>query len=181
MANSAPVKRAFQRSQVLAKIVAELKGQAHRNPLSEKWVDYGITEPDDSRKSADLKLTQLFEEISGLIEHLTILDMAASYELAARTRFANYIGIIQGAGESLARTNSIPRYSLGVIKGAQSYDGISAINDLLKPSVDPALIAELTKISKARNRFAHGTSVKLAPEVDRAEAKEILIHALDAI
>ncbi len=36
MADSSPVKRAFQRGQVLSRMVAELKSQALRNPTNEK-------------------------------------------------------------------------------------------------------------------------------------------------
>ncbi len=116
-----------------------------------------------------------------MVEHVAIIDMTASYELAARTRLGNYIGKIRGAGEAVEREKEIPRYSLGVIRAAQSYEGIAAINDLLKSKIDPKLSTELTKIGKARNKFAHGTNVKLPPEIDKSEVKELLSQALDAI
>ncbi|SFU72547.1 hypothetical protein SAMN02799631_01989 [Methylobacterium sp. 174MFSha1.1] len=181
MADSAPIDRAFQRSRVLARLVAEAREHATRNPGHDKWLDLGLTEVGDRPKDAVRKLERIFDEIAGLIEHLAILDMAASYERSARTRIGNYVGVLNAVGEAAVRRGGLPRHSLGLLRRATEYQDLASIIELLKPSLDADLLTDLQRVRRSRNSFAHGTDVSFGPDIDAEGARVVLKQAIDVV
>jgi hypothetical protein len=171
------VQKAFLRCEVLSQIVAQAKARAMANPTDEYTVKLGITSKGEPKSDADKKIRQIFEQLDGLIAHLALLDIVASFELAFGARLKNAVGEARKA----VRENYPPNSSgllfqarESLVRQVDHYGGIGGIEALLKPHLDAALLAKLQNIRENRNQFAHGTDVEILPTIQRADALKAL-------
>jgi hypothetical protein len=91
--NQNPIDRAFERCRLLSSIVEEEYRRARGNPTDSRYVNFGITQQGGrKREEAEQQIREAFTDLVALVEHLTILDMAAAFERHFNARVSTAVG-----------------------------------------------------------------------------------------
>lgn len=183
MASSSAVDRAYQRCQILTKLVERARDDALANPTQQRWADVEITSPDDLKADAKKKVEETFGELLNLINHITLIDMAASFERVCRDRLRNQVGLARSALSDRAskRDSNLARYHQRLVHEVDDFEGLAAFGGLLDGYLAKELGEKLKLIREGRNNFAHGTDIKTAPKVARGEVLETLNATLELL
>ena len=168
------IESAFLRCEVLSRILAQAKNRVLSNPTDQFAISLGITMRGERRQEATKKIDQVFEQLDGLLVHLTLLDITASFELAFRERLKNAVGEARKAVRENYSLSALSIVRESLVHEVEHYQGIGGIQTLLGPHVDEALLAKLQIIRQNRNQFTHGTAVEVLPTVQIADALQAL-------
>ncbi|MEH3147982.1 MAG: hypothetical protein PGN34_22190 [Methylobacterium frigidaeris] len=93
--------------QILTAILNRLREQALANPSHPRWVALGLCPPYETKRQAVAELQATFADLLGLVGHLTILDMAASFEVASQARLGTRLGEVRSAPAAGGRKRSL--------------------------------------------------------------------------
>ncbi len=104
-----------------------------------------------------------FADLLGLVGHLTILDMAASFEVASQARLGTRLGEVRSALAAGGRKRFLPPYALRLVRDRDEFGSLRAVAALLDGEADEALLDAFDAVRQARNNFAHGTEILSAP------------------
>ena len=181
MANSSALDAAYRRCRTLTLLVERARSEAVANPSQDRWKDFEITSPGDSRVACAAKVNDAFDQILNLLNHVTILDMAASFEMATKARLGTRIGDTRSAIAAAVQKNSLPVYHARLVRSQKDFDGLNSLAELLQGHIDENVSEVLSAVRESRNAFAHGTDVTVPPKAGREEALGALREALDRI
>lgn len=176
-----PIDAAFRRGQMLTQILKWVREQALANPAQPRWADLGLTAAYETREKSVAELNAAFDQLFGLLEHLAVLDMAASFEIASQRRITTRIGEARSAlNESAKRGRSAPHLDK-LLRGSGDYESLKSFEDLIAGYADRGMVEAFALVRAARNNFAHGTDILSAPVIDRERARDNLKDVLDRI
>jgi hypothetical protein len=170
------VEKAFFRCEILLKILDDTK----RRTISDKANQFpyafslGIIEKGDTIDEAKLKIESIFSQLESLITHLTILDVAASFENIFRERLKNAIGEARKAVRKNYKIQTLFKVREELVQDVAAYSGLGGLETLLGPQLDQELLGKLKAIRANRNRFVHGTEIHALPTIDGADALKAL-------
>src|SRR5260370_37235615 len=83
---------AYARYQILSRILERARERAVGNPTDNANINLGLTERGQKRQEARRQIEEIFEELGGLVNHLAILDMAATFEKFFLARLNTALG-----------------------------------------------------------------------------------------
>ncbi len=180
MANS--VDRAYFRCQLLINIVERSRRLALANPTDRRNVDLGLVEAGLKKQDAEAQISSIFDEISGLLNHVSILDMAAAFELQLRA----WLGTAIGEARKVVNARydrQVPLY-LGrnsLVREIEDFEGLARIENLLISLLTAEVAEHLKLIRVNRNNFSHGTNTNVPPTITSGDAKAALDATIAAI
>lgn len=181
MAKLSPMDAAYRRCRILTRLVERARSEAVANPSQDRWKDFEITASGDTRAECAAKVTEAFDQILNLLNHVTILDMAASFEMASKVRLATRIGETRSAVAAAAQGRNLPAYHAQLVRSQKDFDGLASLAQLLTGHIDEEVGDVLHAVRESRNAFAHGTDVTVPPKAERDEALSALTEALSRI
>jgi hypothetical protein len=177
------VDRALERCQLLARIVDLEYQRALANPTDERYVTLipVVKEQEKQKKAgAKLQIEQAFGDLVALVDHLTILDMAAALEFMFSARIATAVG---AARRTLATKHRGPVLAgrAGVVRDTKDFQGLGDITTLISADLDDQVRRSLESVRENRNRFAHGTDLRNPPTILQEDARDALNAAADLL
>ena len=181
MAKEDDIEEAYRRGQALTSLLKWARNQAQSDVTNQRWVELGIASAFESKERRLAAVNQLFESLLGLAEHVKILDMAATFELASQSRLATRVGAARSAVKGGTKKHGLPAYTSRLIHDADDFSSLKAIAQLLENQIDRDLADQYKQICEARNNFAHGTNILASPKIDADLAREKLIEVLKAL
>ena len=178
MAAGSEIDSAFRRAQILTLILERLRNEAVGKPTEKRWTDFGILEVGEKAEEASKKIEKTFDELLSLLNHVAILDMAASFERASRARIGTRIGEARSSLKEGLKKRPLPAYYARLVYDLAAFDGLKSIGGLLENHLAAEFMDKIDAVRDSRNTFAHGTSLQAGPKIDREEAREALNLAL---
>lgn len=175
-----PVDQAFERCRLLASVVAREYERARANPTDARYADFGVTEQGMNKADAKRQIEQAFGDLEALIDHLTILDMAAAFEGLFKARIATAVGAARKTLRS-KYPNSALAARAGLVHDAEEFQGLRDITKLIDADLDDHVKERLESIRKNRNRFAHGAVLSSPPTIFREDARDALNEAVSLL
>ena len=166
--------QAFFRCKVLLTIIAMAKNRAITDRTNQYAISLGIIENGDKREDAKPKIDNMFSQLEGLVTHLTILDVATSFEIAFRTRLENAVGEARKAVRKNYNLKTLFKVRESLVQEVDNYRGIGGVEALLGPQLDRDLLEKLKIIRDNRNQFAHGTDIEILPTIESEDVLEAL-------
>jgi hypothetical protein len=176
------VDAAFARYQVLVGILDRGRRRALSNPTDQANVDLGLVQRGLKRSEAEAAIEAVFEELSGFLDHVCILDMAAAFELQCRAWLGTAVGEARKAiGRGYGK--HIPLYLSreSLIRRIDDFEGLAEIEVLVTGQLTIETADKLKDVRSNRNKFSHGTDTNVPPTITIQEAKETLDAAIKAI
>ena len=170
------VDRAFERCRLLARVVALEYERARANPTDARYATIGVTQQGARKAEAERQIEEAFDDLVALIDHLTILDMAAAFEGLFNARIATAVG---GARDTLRRR--YPNTLAGradFVRETDDFQGLSDITKLIEADLDGQVKERLVSVRENRNRFAHGTDLCNPPTILQEDARNALNEAV---
>lgn len=176
------VDQAFNRCELLAKLVEWERQRAAANPFDERYIALGIIKRGEKmRKLETLKsIHATFDEIAALVEHLTILDMAASLEHLFQSRIAT----AAGEARKTLRSNynsSVLAAQPKIVREADDFKSLAEIVRILSENLSKETQEKINKVRENRNIFAHGTNIRVAPTILKEDARAALNEAVELL
>jgi len=173
-----PVEEAFERCRLLALLIDHEYQRARSTPTDQRYVDLGITEKGQKIEDARREIIQAFDELAALSNHLAILDMASAFERMFRSRIATAIGEARKSlQDKYARPGSTPLIAREKLI-REHFEGIADIIELIGASLSKEVQEQLRQVRDSRNKFSHGTDLRVAPTIMREEARDALNEAI---
>lgn len=168
---------AYKRMAILKAITGAERTRAESNRYDQRNLELGIIEPDQPRTNLENKIRTLFNQIELLLDHLTLLHMAASFESEAKVRLDTVAGAahktIQGSRE---RSGG---WATRLVRGADSFDGLYDIGEVL--GLTASDLNAFKTIRKVRNAFSHGVALETVPPITAEDARDVLVATLARI
>jgi hypothetical protein len=172
-----PVDRAFERCKLLAQVVALEYRRARANPLDDRYATLGITERGELKADAVHQIEEAFSDLEALVNHLTILDMAAAFEKMFNARIATAVGEARKTLRGKHRGPVLAGRD-GIVREMEDFRGLSNITNLIGADLDEQVKKRIESVRENRNRFAHGTDLTTPPTIPREEARDALNEAV---
>jgi hypothetical protein len=172
-----PVDHAFGRCRLLANVVAREYERARAHPTDERYVDLGVTELGAKKAEAQRKIQQAFDDLVALVDHLTILDMAAAFEGLSNAQIATAVGEARKTLEGKHR-NSALAWRKRLVREPADCQGLSNITNLIGPDLDERVKKQLESVRQNRNQFAHRTALSNPPTILQKDARDALNAAV---
>lgn len=166
--------QAFSRCETLLKIIDKAKSRAISGTSNEYAISLGIIEQGDKYEDAKKKIDNMFAQLEGLVAHLAILDLTASFEIAFRERLKNAVGEARKAIKNNYKLSTLSKVRESLVQEVDSFKGIGGVEALLGPQLDGELLKKLKIIRANRNQFAHGTNVEVLPTIDSVDVLDAL-------
>lgn len=171
---SSPVDEAFDRCEILSRILARARIVSLADPTHSRNQDLGLTEPGDTKATARRKIETAFDAIEGLVNHVAVLDMAASFEALFRARLGNALGEARALLRDEYREKFLFMARESLAARQADFEGLGGLERLLGPYLSGETAHALREIRNARNEFTHGTDIRRAPSVTRDQVLSIL-------
>lgn len=174
-----PVDQAYKRCSLLARLVEAEYKRARSNPTDDRYVTLGVIEPWE-RKERTTALRQIevtFGELVALVDHLTILDMAASFERSFNARIATAVGAARKTLRQKYGPSALAGRE-GLVRNGDDFQGLGSIANLINAALSGEVTEKLAKVRENRNRFAHGTDLSVPPTILQEDARGALNEAV---
>lgn len=175
------IEAAYRRRQMLFNILIWLRRQAIANPADKRWAELGLASAYETKAKTQQELNASFDELLALVEHLAILDMASSFEVASQRRLGTRVGEARSVLTKSARKGQSADVLSYLVRQTESFGSMKAVEDFCRVFIDKEIIDEFALVREARNNFAHGTDVLSAPVIDVERARENLNTVLNSI
>jgi hypothetical protein len=175
-----PVDQAFNRYQVLSRLLYIARQRALADPTHERNVNAGLTARGQRKQEAVRDIEEVFDDLDGLVGHLALLDMAGAFERHFRERLATAIGEARKAVRERYRSG-IPLYAHreGLIRDADDFQALTGIERLVGGRISDEVRDQWETIRRNRNDFAHGTSLREPPAITSEQARDTLNEIID--
>ena len=181
-ASSNPVEQAFRRCDLLARLIQLEYDRARANPTDARYAKLGITElgAKVNIDEATRQIDEVFGDLVALVDHLSILDMAAAFEWLFNARIGTAVGT---ARKTLREKHRRPALAgrARLVRNTTDFEGLRDITTLIDADLSQQVIALLNTVRENRNRFAHGTDIRNPPTILKNEALAALNEALDLL
>jgi hypothetical protein len=175
MANSfEAVDAARKRCELLLRILKLTRDRALADPTGSYTVALGIISVGDKKDDAARKVAKAFEELDGLLSHLTLIDMTAALEQALTRRIATAVGEARRAVKDEYQLEVFSRVREALVHEVDDFQGLAGIETLLSAQMSDELKLKLRTIRSERNKFAHGTDVTVPPLIDTSAVYDTL-------
>ena len=170
------VDKAFERCRLLAELVKLEYERARANPTQDRYVKLGVIREGDTRGEAVKKIEDAFSDLTSLVDHLTILDMAAALEKSFSQRITTAIGEARKTLNQKFHASTLAARE-NLIRDSASFEGLREIVALISAGLSGEIQEMLSKVRENRNRFAHGTDLRNPPTVLKDDARNALNEA----
>lgn len=170
------VDKAFERCRLLAALVKAEYERARANPMQDRYVKMGVTQQGDTKGDAIKKIEDAFSDLTGLVDHLTILDMAATLEKVFGQRITTAVGEARKVLVETFHPNALAARE-SMVRDSASFEGLREIVALIGSGLSGEVQELLSTVRENRNRFAHGTDLRNPPTVLTGDARNALNEA----
>lgn len=178
MAAETPVDEAFERYMTLSAILDRVREIAVADPTHARNIQMGLTEEGMKKSDAREHIIQTFEELTSLLNHVVVIDMAAAFERYFLARVTTAIGEARRVVRTQYNVEPFSAVREKLVKEADDFQGLAQKGSMLVGQFSPDLNAAWKLILEARNKFAHGTDILTAPAIASEEAKDALNEIL---
>jgi hypothetical protein len=168
------VEAARSRCKLLLHLLTAAKTRALSDPTGNYTVDMGIIARGDKKADAVAKVNRVFEELDGLLAHVTLIDMTASLEKAFSSRLGTAVGEARKTLREGYNLGAFQRVHESLVRDAEDFQGLAGIEKLLSSQMSEELKDALRVVRSERNKFAHGTDVSVPPLINADEAFDAL-------
>jgi len=177
-----PIDRAYDRYQILTRLLDLARQRALGDPTHERNVGVGLTTRGQTREDAVRNIEDAFEDLGGLVNHVAILDMAGVFESHFRARLDTAIGEARKVVRERFRS-SVPLHAHreSLIHDADDFQGLADIGRLIGHRVSAEVQDNWEMIRKNRNSFAHGTDIRRPPTITSERTKDTLKEIIEAL
>jgi hypothetical protein len=181
-ATPSPVDRAYNRCQILTRVLDGARQRALADPTHERNIDLGLTTRGQKKPDAQRSIEDAFEDLFGLINHLALLDMAGAFERHFRERLNTAIGEARKVVRERYRSDR-PLYAHreGLVRDAEDFQALTGIEQLIGGRMSAEVRAAWETIRKNRNAFAHGADIRLPPTITSERAWETLNEIIEIL
>lgn len=167
------IEEAHRRGRILSAVLVQARERAKSDPLNGKWADCGLVNQGDKKDVALATINETFDRLSEFISYITILDMAASFEEAARRRMTTHVGEARKRLEG-KKPFELPFYKQKFMRDPADFGSLAAIWGLLESQAGVDATANFEAIREVRNLIAHGSQPQGPPKIDVDTALETL-------
>jgi ribosomal 50S subunit-associated protein YjgA (DUF615 family) len=174
---SSPVDQAFERCSLLARLIDSEYDRARANPTDERYVNLGVIERGEKVAKAKAQIEQAFDDLVAIVEHLTILDMAAALERLFKARIATAVGEARRTLREKHRGDALAA-RVKLVREIEDFQGLNDITKLISADLSGEMQEQLDKVRENRNRFVHGTDLRNPPTILKEEAQAALNEAV---
>jgi len=166
----------------LSRLIVLEYERARANPLDRRYTDLGITKWGGLPKKADAQksIEEAFGDLQALINHITILDMAAAFEGLFKAQIATAVGEARKTLKGKHKETVLAGRER-LVREAKDFQGLSNIMELISPNLDERDKERLESVRENRNRFTHGTDITAPPTIRSDDAREALNNAIDLL
>jgi hypothetical protein len=177
-----PVDRAYARYETLTRLLDRARQLALGDPTHQRNIDLGLTEPGQKRLDARRSIEDAFNDLTSLINHLALLDMAGAFERHFRERLATAIGEARKVVRERYRSE-MPLYAHreGLVRDAEDFQALIGIEQLIAGRMAAEIRGEWEMTRKNRNDFAHGTDIRIPPTITSERARETLNAIIETL
>jgi hypothetical protein len=177
-----PVDEAFDRYQMLSRLLDAARQRALSDPTHQRNVDVGLTTREQMKQDAVRSIEDAFEDLGGLVNHVALLDMAGAFESYFRARLDTAIGEARKVVRERFRS-SVPLHAHreSLIRDADDFQGLADIGRLIGERVSAEVRDNWEMIRKNRNSFAHGTDIRRPPTITSERTRETLSEIIEAL
>lgn len=171
-----PIDEAFDLVAVLRAIVSAARRLALSRPFDPQNFALGILKPQrfKDRDEAEREIVAIFNALELLLDHFSILHMAAAFEQAAVVRIGNGLGAARAAIEKGRKPTD--RWPAKMLRDAKDYQSLEGISALLGLSAEDKILFD--RVRKVRNELGHGVPITNVPGITAEDARSVLIEAL---
>ena len=180
MAKLNNIERAHARYSTLLRLIEMEIVRARANPTADRYLDLGIIDAGDKPTEATAKIDARLGEIRDLIEHLGVLDIAATFELSFRQKISNSIGEARNAINNQRKKAGKTLAAPSLVKNLKEMQGLASIKSILSAGLSIEVQVTMEKIRESRNNFTHGTDLGVPPAIDAQSALDCLLDVLDS-
>jgi hypothetical protein len=173
-----PIDKAFERCRLLARLIDLEYQRARGTPTAKRYIDLGVIRQEDKIEEAREQIKQAFDELVALINHLTILDMAAALEHLFKARITTAVGEARKALRTKYRGRRALAAREKLVREIDDFEGLSDITKLISSDLSGEMQQLLDKVRENRNRFAHGTDLRNPPTILSEDARAALNEAV---
>ena len=149
--------------------------RARANPTDDRSVELGVI-PRGGKKEKARALRQIeeaFDDLVALVEHLTILDMAAALEKLFNARISTAVGEARKTLRERHRRSTLAAREK-LVRETEDFQGLNNIETLLSTDLSGEMQELFKKVRENRNRFVHGTDIRNPPTILEGEAQTAL-------
>ena len=171
---SGELDEARERCLLLLQILTAAKVRATNDPLGSYCQELGIVQAGDKKMSAIKKVSRIFDELDGLLAHLTLIDMVSSLERAFKSRLGTALGEARKTLRENHNRELFHAVREGLVSEPEHFQGLRGMEALLGSRLADEVKKKLNVIRLDRNLFAHGTDVSRPPSIDIRDAYEAL-------
>ena len=173
------VDQAFQRCRLLARLVELEYERARAYPTDARYVDLGVLEigKKQEKVKALVQIEAAFGDLIALVEHLTILDMAAAFERLFATRVATAVGAARKTLKERHRYLTLASREK-LVRETKDFEGLNDIATLIEADLSQEVKELLKIIRENRNKFSHGTDIQNPPTILKEDARAALNEAI---
>lgn len=176
-----PIDRAYRRHQILRLMLEHHREMARSPTYRRNLVKLGFVDEGEKPQIAEQIVKETFDELSGLIAHLAIVDMAAALEFAAKSKIGNASGQVRKAYKERKDKTKEAVYASRLVLDQDFFKTLKSISDLVDSFLDKDVMEAFSATKDARNNFAHGTNVTTMPVIDVEDARAALNEVFDIL
>jgi hypothetical protein len=176
-----PIDKAYYRYTVLSGILERTRQRALANPMDQRNVDLGLTEAGRKKVEVEQDISEVFEDLTNLVNHLGILDMAAAFENYFRARLSTAIGEARRVVGKHYGIEILRRDRERLVRDPDDLQGLANITSLIDGHLSAEVAATLGQIREDRNRFTHGTNIRVPPNTTTKQTRETLNEIMKSV
>lgn len=169
------VEAAYARYQRLTRILEHSRRRALADPRAQYNVELGLVEPGLKGQQAEAAIEAVFDELTGLLNHVCILDMAAAFEWQFRAWLGTAVGEARKVVERRYNKQT-PLYMSrrSLVREVATFEGLAEIENVLIHHLNEQAAEALKLIRSNRNKYSHGIDTSIPPTITVQDAKETL-------
>jgi len=176
-----PVDEAYARYEILSNILERTRQQALANPMHRRNIELGLTKQFRTRNEVEKDIQDAFEDLTNLINHLAIIDMAAAFEGYLRPRLGTAIGEARRLLRENYELEPFLQSREKLVHETDDFQGLARIRELIGGHLSAETSATLSQIREDRNNFAHGTNIRVPPTTTTKRTRETLNSIIEVV
>ncbi|HEX4113970.1 MAG TPA: hypothetical protein VH020_15665 [Stellaceae bacterium] len=175
------IDEAFDRYETLSRILEKARQSALSNPMHDRNIDLGLTQRGQKKGDAITRINETFEDLTSLINHLGILDMAAAFEKTFRARLGTAIGEARNVLRDNYKIETLRNVRQKLIHDPDNLRGLAKAISVIRATLSKEVAELLEAIRESRNNFAHGTDIRTPPGITAEKTKDTLNEIIKSL
>jgi len=144
-------------------------------------IELGLVEQGQRKSEVVSAINEAFEDLTNLMNHVRILDIAAAFELHFRARLRTAIGearrVLREHYSIAPLADDRERLAIAV----EDIQGLAEIASLIGGRLSNETSQTLSQIRADRNKFAHGTDIRVPPATTSEQARDVLNEIITSV